>query len=280
MENQAMALLESGKRLTADEEVIVFRYYHEHTTPEMRNQIALNNLGLVHSVINNYTYSGIPAEDLQQEGVCGLLIAIDKYDYTKGFKFSTYSMHWIKQAIGRYVMNNGRTIRMPVHILEKYSMIHRCIEKYNNEYGEEPPVEYIVKETGLAEKNVKDLCRYYTNNVCISLNQEINLEDSHSRTELLDLLPDPAVTIADSTNFEQDMQVMIQKIKSILTEKEFGILDMRFGLTQGSIMTLEEVGKVYGCTRKRIRQIEKKAIMKLQTPKNMRYFKEFEDYLK
>ena len=159
MENQAMALLESGKRLTADEEVIVFRYYHEHTTPEMRNQIALNNLGLVHSVINNYTYSGIPAEDLQQEGVCGLLIAIDKYDYTKGFKFSTYSMHWIKQAIGRYVMNNGRTIRMPVHILEKYSMIHRCIEKYNNEYGEEPPVEYIVKETGLAEKNVKDLCR-------------------------------------------------------------------------------------------------------------------------
>lgn len=122
-----MALLESGKRLTADEEVIVFRYYHEHTTPEMRNQIALNNLGLVHSVINNYTYSGIPAEDLQQEGVCGLLIAIDKYDYTKGFKFSTYSMHWIKQAIGRYVMNNGRTIRMPVHILEKYSMIHRCI---------------------------------------------------------------------------------------------------------------------------------------------------------
>lgn len=125
-----MALLESGKRLTADEEVIVFRYYHEHTTPEMRNQIALNNLGLVHSVINNYTYSGIPAEDLQQEGVCGLLIAIDKYDYTKGFKFSTYSMHWIKQAIGRYVMNNGRTIRMPVHILEKYSMIHRCIEKY------------------------------------------------------------------------------------------------------------------------------------------------------
>ena len=189
-------------------------------------------------------------------------------------------MHWIKQAISRYIMNNGRTIRMPVHILEKYYMIHRCIEKYNNEYGEEPPVEYIVKETGLAEKNVKDLCRYYTNNVCISLNQEINLEDSHSRTELLDLLPDPAVTIADSTNFEQDMQLMIQKIKSILTEKEFGILDMRFGLTQGSVMTLEEVGKVYGCTRERIRQIEKKAIMKLQTPKNMRYFKEFEDYLK
>ncbi len=112
------------------------------------------------------------------------------------------------------------------------------------------------------------------------MNQEINLEDSHSRTELLDLLPDPTVTIADSTNFEQDMQLMIQKIKSILTEKEFGILDMRFGLTQGSIMTLEEVGKVYGCTRERIRQIEKKAIMKLQTPKNMRYFKEFEDYLK
>lgn len=275
----AIELLKSGKCLTAAEEYIVFHYYKTHATLEIRNQIALNNMGLVRSVINNYTYSGIPAEELEQEGFCGLLKAIDKYDCDRGFKFSTYSIHWIKQAMGRYVMNTGRTIRIPVHASEKYRMIYKCIELYKNKYGEEPTIEYIVKETGLSQEIVKKLRRQFSDYTCLSLNQEIHLEDSHSRTELEDIIPDTQTFSADTANFEQDMKVMIKIIKKMLTEKEFHVLDMRFGLTEGKIYTLEEVGNVYGCTRERIRQIEKTAISKLQSPENMKKLQEFKDYI-
>lgn len=119
----------------------------------------------------------------------------------------------------------------------------------------------------------------FSDYACLSLNQEIHLDNSHSRTELVDLIPDTHTTVADTTNFEQDMQTMIEMIKAMLPDKEFQVLDMRFGLTQEKTLTLEEVGKIYGCTKERIRQIEKSAIAKLQTPKNMNYLKEFQEYI-
>lgn len=272
MTDNTKRLLTSPDVLTTDEEILVFKEYAENPKDmELRNLVVEKNMGLVYKVSSRYTNMGIDTEELQQEGVFGLMTAVERFDYKKGNKFSTYAIHWINQSMTRFLLNHRRNIRVPVHVSETMLKIKRVKKEYFNQYGEDAPIEYIATVLQIPETKIEYVMRVFQNIESVSLNSIISNEKDKDDSELLDYIKDLNAESVEDTVINAETNRGLSKIMDeILTEKECDIVKLRFGIEDGRPRTLQEVGTIYGLTRERIRQIEKNAIRKLSGSKRIK----------
>ncbi|MEL7610038.1 MAG: RNA polymerase sigma factor RpoD [Bacillota bacterium] len=266
-----MYLKEIGKvpLLSANEEIEIAQRMAAGDQ-EAKQQLAEANLRLVVSIAKRYVGRGMLFLDLIQEGNLGLIKAVEKFDYRKGYKFSTYATWWIRQAITRAIADQARTIRIPVHMVETINKLIRVNRQLLQEYGREPRPDEIAKDMGISEEKVREIIKIAQEPVSLEtpIGEE---EDSH----LGDFIPDddapaPAEVAAFTLLKEQLMGVL-----DTLTAREEKVLRLRFGLDDGKARTLEEVGKEFNVTRERIRQIEAKALRKLRHPSRSKKLKDF-----
>ncbi|ABJ68154.1 RNA polymerase sigma factor RpoD [Pediococcus pentosaceus] len=268
-----MYLKEIGRvsLLTADQEVeLALRI--EKGDPRARQELAEANLRLVVSIAKRYVGRGMQFLDLIQEGNMGLMKAVEKFDYQKGFKFSTYATWWIRQAITRAIADQARTIRIPVHMVETINKLIRIQRQLLQDLGREPMPEEIGAEMDMPSDKVREILKIAQEPV--SLETPIGEEDD---SHLGDFIEDQEATSpADHAAYEL-LKEQLEGVLDTLTDREENVLRLRFGLDDGRTRTLEEVGKVFGVTRERIRQIEAKALRKLRHPSRSKQLKDFLD---
>ncbi len=252
--------------LSKEEEYELLKKIREENDEQARQLLILSNLRLVISTAKKSLGNGLPLIDLISEGNIGLIKAINKFDYKKGHRFSTYAVWWIKQSIKKAIINTGRDIRIPSYKYEQLSKVNKVITDYAAEYGESPSTAYIAKEVDLKENKVILLLNEFQD--VISLNETIGdniyLEDVIGKND----------DVEEKIIKEDQLSEMRNLLDNTLTEREKEILELRYGLYNNKIHTLKEIGSILNITRERVRQIEKKAIVKLKN-----HFKEYKEML-
>ena len=256
--------------LSKEEEYDLLRRIKEENDEQARQLLILSNLRLVISTAKKSLGNGLPLIDLISEGNIGLIKAINKFDYEKGHRFSTYAVWWIKQSITRAIADQARTIRIPVHMVETINKLIRTQRQLTQAFGREPQPEEIAKELNMEPEKVRDIMKIAQEPVSFEtpIGEE---EDSH----IGDFIPDDSNMAPVEVATHAILKEQLSEVLDSLTDREARVIKLRFGLEDGRTRTLEEVGKEFNVTRERIRQIESKALRKLRQPSRSRKLKDY-----